>query len=403
LILSHTFEQRILASWLTSRGSYDETRVQLDDSELSATAQVVARLLGEYYSIDGNAPSCRPEVIVDRFRNKEGNPKLVKTLESYVGGLDLAVSVPNVRADIRQLRRSRVGAKLAGLLANGDSGAETDNLIVQYQTLGDENVEDNQDVFMGVEVGSLVSENILGGTTPFGLRGLDEATDGGARPGHHILVFARPEVGKTLFTLNLVSSFLQRNLVVLYVGNEDPMGDIVLRLVGCLTGLTKREIYRDPATANERAFGRGYGGFVGFPRSPGRYKDIELAVDKYSPSVVVLDQLRNIDVGDDNRVTALEKAAIGARNLAKSRGVVVVSITQAGDSAEGKSTLDLSDIDFSKTGIPGAIDLAIGIGATQEDKQTGYRTISLPKNKLGGKHTSYQVHFDTTTGLVREL
>jgi hypothetical protein len=44
----------------------------------------------------------------------------------------------------------------------------------------------------------------------------------------------------------------------------------------------------------------------------------------------------------------------------------------------------MGDVDFSNTGIPGAADCMIGIGATREYIAQGHRMLSFPKNKIGG-------------------
>jgi hypothetical protein len=148
--------------------------------------------------------------------------------------------------------------------------------------------------------------------------------------------------------------------------------------------------------------GRGVDKFHIVEMSPGTFPRIAKLVDKYLPKVVVLDQLRNIDVKSDNRTQALEKAATEARNLAKRAGVLVVSITQAGDSASGRRILTRGDVDGSNVGIPGQCDVMVGIGATEEEEQQGMRTISLPKNKLGGRHDHFTCNFDVQHSKVIE-
>ena len=117
--------------------------------------------------------------------------------------------------------------------------------------------------------------------------------------------------------------------------------------------------------------------------APGSIKQIAELIEQHSPDVVIVDQLRNLNVRADSRVNQLDAAARGVRDLGKYYNVLMVSVTQAGDSAEGKAVLDMGDVDFSNTGIPAACDvlLAIGKDATLEAEQR--RMISLPKNKLG--------------------
>lgn len=223
---------------------------------------------------------------------------------------------------------------------------------------------------------------------------LNERLDGGAQPGHHILIFAPTEMGKTLVAINMVAGFLHQKLPVLYVGNEDPASDILLRLGTRLSGLNKYEIRDNPRKAQELIDQRSAGLFTIAPLAPGTFSEISTLVRKYQPKVVILDQLRNIDVKSENRTQALERAATEARNLAKRFGVVVISIAQAGDSASGKAALNRGDVDSSNVGIPGQCDVMIGVGATEEMERNNVRMFSFPKNKLSGNHNPITVTID---------
>ena len=105
-------------------------------------------------------------------------------------------------------------------------------------------------------------------------------------------------------------------------------------------------------------------------------------------------------VAADSKNAQLEAAANEARSVGKDARLLVVSITQAGNSATDKVYLDMNDVDNSKTGIPGAVDLMIGVGADNAMKANGLLGISLPKNKLGGLHDKFTVSVDFTTGVV---
>ena len=109
----------------------------------------------------------------------------------------------------------------------------------------------------------------------------------------------------------------------------------------------------------------------------------------------MVDQIRNLEVGEKNYVRSLEKTAQGMRNFAKQYNLVSISITQAGDSADGKAVLSRGDIDNSNVGIPGTTDLMLGIGATFAQEFEGVRTLSFPKNKIGGAKSPLQVFFNT--------
>jgi len=82
------------------------------------------------------------------------------------------------------------------------------------------------------------------------------------------------------------------------------------------------------------------------------------------------------------------------RKVGKKYNLVPISITQAGDSATGKSYLSRGDIDFSNVGIPGTADLLLGIGATEEMERGGERMISFVKNKISGNKIPLKVWFN---------
>ena len=218
-----------------------------------------------------------------------------------------------------------------------------------------------------------------------------------------MLVFARPEMGKTMLLINMIAGFLAQELIVLYVGNEDPISDIIMRVVSRLTGMTKYEVMEDADTADYIAREKGYDNLILAGLSPGTPREIQALIDEFSPDVLIIDQLRNLNVNEEHFVQKLEKAATAVRNLGKLNNILVISSTQAGDSASGKGPLEMGDVDSSNTGIPAQCDIMVGLGANPDDEQAGRRIISLPKNKRSGNHSFFPVGVDTGLSKVRSL
>lgn len=412
--MSTQIEKRILAALCKSREEYERVKDYIaDESTFSATASLCTETIKGFYARDPDARSVPKEVLAERVVAGLSNPKHVEAFKNFVASLDWDVSVPNLLFDLRELKRNSLGTEMAGLLANRTYGRKLDTLISAYaaneQELSNGDAEILDADRDNVVLNGIGSEELVDrffkheSQYTFPYPSLNRICAGGARGGHHILVFARPEVGKTLITLDLVRHLLAQHRV-LYIGNEDPISDITLRLYCCCAGVSQEEVRRNPGRFDERAFQKGYGNFIGASLAPGRFDEIDDLFEEFKPGVVVVDQIRNLDTGDDNRVTGLEKAATGMRNFAKRTSTLAISVTQAGDSAEGKACIEFSsDIDSSKTGIPGAIDLAIGVGGTREDLAHGTRTINISKNKLGGRHEYFQVTVDTKTGQVQEI
>lgn len=376
----------------------------MDESDFSSESNLLVEYIRDYYSRDLVCSSVDVDLILGRLKRRLVNPKHYLMLETVLRNLPEA-SPGNVAREILEVKRHSQGLKLAAALTGGHNRDQISSLLEQYNKLVaakglEENGEPEEEV-SGLDLPGLITSSFDRSVLlPIYPQALNERLDGGARPGHHILVFAPTEMGKTLFAINMVGGFLHHGLPVLYIGNEDPIADIQIRLASRLTGLDKHEIEADPSAAMGRLVDKGADKFHIVEMSPGTFPRISKLVEKYLPKIVVLDQLRNIDVKSDNRTQALEKAATEARNLAKRCGVLVVSITQAGDSASGRRVLTRGDVDGSNVGIPGQCDVMVGIGATQEEEANGHRTISLPKNKLGGRHDHFTCNFDTAHSKV---
>lgn len=387
-------ERKIISAFVQDRKSYEEVKELLDRSDFDSITLHIIDLVGEYYATDPNATRVDVEILADRFARQIQSAKLENTVKQILTSLP-EVSGGNVLREIRDIKAYKLGLKLANHFTKGTTGPEVQKLIRDYVELtegtansspGDD--EDPEEF----TVEALVRQSFhTDGLIKLLPKSLTEHLDGGVRPGHHILVFAPTEMGKTLVVINMVAGFTMQGLRTLYVGNEDPVADLQMRYISRLTNLNKREVLANPAEAQRRLDLRNYKNVIFAPLAPGNFRKIRDLVSRFKPQVVVLDQLRNIDVDSENRTQALEKAATEARNLAKSMDVVVISVSQAADSASGKRVLSRGDVDSSNIGIPGQMDVMIGIGADEEMEKMGMRMLSFPKNKISGKHSPIEI------------
>lgn len=388
-------ERSVLAAAIKSRAAYNTIVRYLAEDDLSAHGKIILEGVQSYYDRDAEAQSVDPELLVRTIGRSVTNPKHRETFDSLVWELAaLEVSPPNVTDDVLAVKREAVGTKLATALAAGKPPDEVMPLMDEYSafTVAIESADDTPAVVKGQSVREIAEttyaeENLI----RIWPRSLNDQLDGGLIRGHHVVVFARPEAGKTLTLLNMVAGFLHQGLEVLYLGNEDPRDDIVLRIVSRLTELPKFEVLADPDRAEALAHERGYGNLAIGELAPGTPREVEALVTEWKPDVLVVDQIRNLNTGDDNQTQRLEKAATAMRNIAKKHNVLVVSATQAGDSASNKAVLEMGDVDSSNTGIPAQADVMIGVGGTAEDFAHDRRVLSLPKNKRSGSHSFFPV------------
>lgn len=391
-------ERKVLAAILRDRKAYEDIAALVQEGTFTEQASVIYRAVEKFYSRDPEASHTDLAIINGLVGRSVTSPKHRETFDVLLRELgEMECSPANISADFREVRLEAAGAKLASALVMNKPQEEISGLLEEYErcTVPAEE-EDGRQVYRGLplaEISKIYSEQELIKVWPLAL---NQRLNGGLLKGHHMVVFARPEIGKTLFLVNAVAGFLSQGKVVLYVGNEDPVFDIALRVICRLTKRTSVDVLSNLEESEAQARDLGYGNLILAGLTPGTPKEIEQLIKEFKPDVLLIDQLRNLSVAnkEGNYVQQLEKAATSARNIGKKHGLLVISVTQAGDSATDKAVLEMGDVDSSNTGIPAQADVMVGIGATQEDQAMGRRVLSLPKNKRSGNHEFFPVRID---------
>jgi KaiC/GvpD/RAD55 family RecA-like ATPase len=402
-------EQQVLAAVLQDRAAFESlASFNFDPSDFSPEGEIIYGLAKDYYSTDKEASKCDPDILESRARREIKSNKQADIVSQGMHSLcKLDISALNIQREAISVKQATLGNKIASRLAQGKPDQSIKEWMNEYIELSERHNlvqgSEGEEEFVGTKATDLTKSSFSKeGLIPLYPLVLNEAIDGGIRGGHHILVFAPTEGFKTGFALNACYGFLKHGLRVCYLSNEDPPPDILMRMMTRLTGMTKYEIIDNPVHADSLLSRRNWDKFIFCSLAPGNFSQIHKLLDKYEPQVLILDQLRNIDVGVDQRTQSLEKAATEARNTAKRYAIPVISITQAADSASGKTRLNRGDVDGSNVGIPGTTDLMIGIGATPEMEERNMIALSLVKNKLAGTHHSIQVSIDPFTSRIVE-
>lgn len=380
-------EKHVLSSAIKSRKAYNSIADHVAPEDFSEQGWIVWEGVAGYYERDGEAARVDVELLGESLARQVAADKHKDMFRNLVRGLGETDSSPaNVVQDYLDTKRELVGHRLAQTILAGDkpNGVLTEYIdLLDRKELDDEVEEARQGLSVSALVETGFDPDCLIRISPVSL---NDRLGGGVKPGHHLILFARPEMGKTMMTIEMMAGFAGQGLTVLYIGNEDPLDDINMRVVNRLANMSKEEVMKDPEGADFRAREFGYDNIILQALAPGTPREIQSLIEKYKPDVLVLDQLRNLNMGQDNYVLKLEEAATQARTWAKRYSCVVVSVTQAGDSASGKAVLDLGDVDYSNTGIPAQADVMIGIGASEAQRNAGEVMISLPKNKVSGCH-----------------
>ncbi len=301
--------------------------------------------------------------------------------------------------ELLEISREGRSLQLANALLNKDEKVQR-KLLPEYQDLLDrqELIDESSQpyrVYENTGIAELVSDDKEASKIPIAPTTLNSLIGNGCIAGDSLLVFARPEIGKTAFAINIARGAAKRGHRILYCSNEDSATRLLLRAKASFADKSVEEILASPQEVDEVAFSGGFGNIVFVEMYPGNLRQIRGLVEEYRPNLLIVDQLINLEGSkDDNHVLHLGKLARGVRNIGKQYGLVTISFAQAGDSASNKLVLDLNDVNWSNTDIQAAADLMIGIGANEEFLRNDWRMLSLCKNKMSGKHDYIQVRID---------
>ena len=349
-------ELQLLSCSINSRQDYELVKSYIDIklNTYSKEFQVVMAKVGEYYSRDPEAERVFPEVLVAQLSETIRNAKHVELFSTLIAdAVTSGASDANVRAVILLAKQQEVGDKLAAALTSGQAGKQSvDEMMDELRELRSmtslDQMENHMETFGDIDLAALVSfENDPTNLIPIYPTSLNDRLDGGAKRGHHIVVYGRPESMKTGTVINIGAGAVRKGFKVLHFINEDRPEDIVIRKTSNLSGFTKRMIYENPNAARDKAEEHGWSRYIVKNAKPGSVSDFKREIELEEPDVIIVDQLRNIQVRADNRVNQLEYAATGVRNIAKEMNVLAISVTQAGDSADNKAVLDMGDVDYS--------------------------------------------------------
>ena len=388
-------EHLILANAVASRGCYEIVEAVSYTRHLSETGHAIWALLEEWYTNDPAAPDADIELLQMRAgqRYPAHEAELCKIL-AQLPGKESPVNFAHVLAEgQRQALREEII-----MLAADRKDQEWRECVAQFDALEELEAGGDEDTLVGTDLTRLLDAVADGQGIPLAPLELNEHIRGGLLPGMHALIFARPEMGKSLLALNWMAAASIANYRVGFWENEDAIVATQLRGAMALVGATEAEL-REPTRRIERALEkRGWHDRMFFRDSPGgSLTEVRQWIEKNQLDMVVINQLSKLQVRKaDMRVLELGSLAAGARRLGKDTGALIVSVHQAGESAEGKPSLKMSDLEGSNTAIQADVDLMVGMGANDQMLATDRRLLSIVRNKRSGVFTKIPCRVDLT-------
>lgn len=384
-------EKQLLSVMLNSRDAYTLIKQHITSKTYSKEFQIILGYIDDYYARDSKADKIEQSLLTELISGSVPNEKHAERFNDIVAEAYLTdTSSANVKQVVLQAKQKELGNELAMAIANGK---EHDDILDKYRELRgyqdlDEMLDTGVEVYDASSLDDLIAHEVDPSTRlkvyPLAL---NDKLEGGLRGSDHVVIYAPPETGKTGLVLTVANGFARQDAFGIVFQNEERIDRLRMRALSCATGMTAAEIRANPQAAKDIAEQMGYHNILFVSMSPGTLSQIDAFVERYKPKWFIVDQIRHLAMKSENRTNQLEAAAVGVRNIAKKHNAIAISVTQAADSATNKAVLDMGDVDNSNVGIPGACDVLLGIGGTEEQRNQGIRVLSLAKNKISGDHS----------------
>lgn len=408
-------DAQLLAAAIKSRTSFEVFAPYFTVEDFTPISKFWYALVQEWYRADKTAPSIDRALLQELGHKRISNKKHEDSLLGFIRELPEPPSPDNVVRVALELKRHNVAMELASAIGSHDTTRQRKllPLLAQLQDAtelgyGTKRVEWRDAVGVDQLFDKVGTENRI----PIAPMALNKRAGGGALPGHHIIIFGRPEAGKSLVSLNMAYGFIKQKKRVLYIGNEDQIDILKSRMVSRITRMpwAEAEANREKTARLYRARG-GEDYLIMSQLSHGTMEAIDRKIDEEEPDVVVLDQIRNITAANDDgkMTTRLEVVGREYRELIVERGLVGVSVTQANDRTDKNGQepsiwLGLGDIDSSRTGLPATGDLVVGVGVNSDLRGRNQRALNPAKNKLSSEpdaHEGFIVEVEPAISRVR--
>jgi hypothetical protein len=404
---------------LRDRNKFRQLRGAVPDSLLGQETVAMLQWYGSYFNAFPDKDYVETDVLRSLFTLKVGStatPEQLAVMRSLMNKLDEPVDSEVIDGITTMLYERDFAGRAAALLNTYDNGGEVD-ITYELCRMSSENMRRISASAPSSYIDTPI-EDIL---ADFGEdRGLKfptaalQSTIAGLQGGDSIAIAGRPDKGKTSFIAAATTGFAKqlRSLgldgrPILWLNNEGSGKRIIPRIYQAALNITFEEMVAQSNAGTLRAAYQ-----AAMDGQTIRVKDchgmtlgqLEQIIEEMNPCVVVFDMLGNFrmpNTGGGNKTDALEQMWQEAREMAVRHDFVAMPTIQI--SADGDNMLfpPYSALKDSKTGVQGACDVILMMGALNSIDMDTVRGFSTPKNKrqMPGKPSNAQntVFFDAPT------
>ena len=308
---------------------------------------------------------------------------------------------------LSKLFQQVIGEDVANIgfdMVNGD-GNTLEKLRNLLESYGDDFIPNLNIEWDDITIETLMAKAELEAKWSFNIPSVTRLVEG-VSGGQLIEVGARPNTGKTSFHASLIAApggFAHQGAKCIILCNEEPTHRVGARYLTAAAGMSAREVKGNMGKA--KAMYEPVMQNIKIKDAGGRDMAwVESVCKSENPDILVLDMGDKFGVAGSyaRPDEALKACAIYARQLAKTYDCAVFYMSQLSADAEGRSKLNQSMMEGSRTGKAAEADLMILIGKAPtavegEKEDSPVRNINIVKNKLNGWHGIIDVELDYQT------
>ena len=394
---------------LMDKSFYDDHRgAKCPDRLFSKDVRKIKQTIDK--AMDTYSRTVSPDEVEALFMSD--NPTLTTAQKQAYASLFASVKNENTMGnDIAQevlskLFRQVIGEDVANIgfdMVNGDANTleSLRNLLEMYN---DDFIPNMNIEWDDITIETLMAKAELEAKWTFNIPPITRKVEG-VSGGQLIEVGARPNTGKTSFHASLIAApggFAHQGAKCIILCNEEPTHRVGARYLTAAAGMSAREVRENMSKA--QALYAPVMQNIKIKDAGGRDMTwVESVCKSYNPDVLVLDMGDKFGVAGSyaREDQALAACAIYARQIAKTYDCAVFYMSQLSAEAEGRTTLNQSMMQGSRTGKAAEADLMLLIGKAAsvegQEEESPLRHVNIVKNKLNGWHGMVNCNLDYQT------
>tara|TARA_A100000172_G_scaffold1243_1_gene1074 strand:- start:291 stop:1541 length:1251 start_codon:yes stop_codon:yes gene_type:complete len=390
---------------LLTKDKYDKLKSEIDISIFQNGAREIYKTISNIYKDNPNITQINfSDLKLAYFNTYYPNTSYAsqKNIHELIDSLERQEEPSDdvVATALKSMYRIKKADELARICLDISNNPSSTSLkqVEKFMANVDEEQTQQESEAVTKDVDKIVEALQEQGEFKFNLNSLQRATNGIGR-GNFMIVFARPDVGKTAFWVSLVASpngFAWQEKKVSIFANEEPAIRTQMRLLNASTGLQRGNILNGSRDLAKQKWSTISPYIDNFDCVGKTMDDLDEYCSTNDVDILIIDQLDKINVTGKYNATheKLREVYTQSRELAKRHNILVIGMSQASAEAQGRSRVTFSTMENSKTGKAAEADIILGIG--KEDEVENYledcvRFVTLSKNKLTGDHAEFEV------------